>query len=148
MVEPGSRPQKARLKVNMDELAYAFENCSREMRYFLDLENGAVVVVSDYDDEKEELEEKVEQELGKRYLAIPCMGSEEAYRDMVDFIGSVEDRFLKEKLQIAVDGEAAFRRFKNVLLSYPEERERWFKFKEECVKERVRDWLELEGIEL
>jgi len=54
---------------------------------------------------------------------------------------------LKEKLYIAIDGPGAFRRFKNVLLRYPEEKERWFKFKDARTTERVKEWLEAEGIE-
>ncbi len=63
------------------------------------------------------------------------------------FIQTVEDEDLREKLRIAIDGKGAFRRFKNVLVKYPEQRERWFEFKEERTKERVVDWLELIGIE-
>ncbi len=41
-------------------------------------------------------------------------------------------------LQIARKG--TFRRFKDVLIFYPKERERWFKFKNEKVTERVNEW--------
>ncbi len=71
----------------------------------------------------------------------------EGYGDMQVFIQTVEDEDLREKLRIAIDGKGAFRRFKNVLVKYPEQRERWFEFKEERTKERVVDWLELIGIE-
>jgi len=42
---------------------------------------------------------------------------------MVAFTESLEDENLKEKLWIALNGKGAFRRFKDVLLSYPEKRE-------------------------
>jgi len=39
---------------------------------------------------------------------------------MIAFTESLEDKNLKEKLWIALNDRGAFRRFKNVLLSYPE----------------------------
>jgi len=50
-------------------------------------------------------------------------------------------------LSIALDGKGAFRRFKNVLMDYPEVEKQWFKFKAEKDKEEVKDWLESIGIE-
>ncbi len=55
---------------------------------------------------------------------------------------------LKEKLWIALNGKGAFRRFKDVLLNYPEKREKWFSFKDERLKKRVMEWLEENEIEL
>jgi hypothetical protein len=59
---------------------------------------------------------------------------------------SVKDEILKEKLWIALDGKGAFRRFENVLLSYPDYRERWFKFKQQRLDAEVVEWLESIGI--
>ncbi len=67
---------------------------------------------------------------------------------MEDFIETVKGVKLKEKLYNALTGKGAFRRFKDVLNSYPKERERWFKFKDEKVIERVNEWLKEEGIEI
>ncbi len=39
-----------------------------------------------------------------------------------EFIESLNDENLKEKLEIALDGRGAFRRFKNVLFDYSKER--------------------------
>ena len=140
-------------KVNADleELCYVFEDSSIDHRYYLDLETGEIIFISDcFMDpmEKEELDEKVEDGLGERYISIPAPDSHEGYEDMVDFIETVGDQNLEEKLSIAVRGSGAFRRFKDVVLSSPEEKERWFKFKETKLKERIKEWAEYEGIEL
>ena len=37
---------------------------------------------------------------------------------------------LVELLEVAVNGKGAFRHFKDVLLNYPEEEERWFQIKD------------------
>ena len=63
-------------------------------------------------------------------------------RDMQAFIATVEDDHLAELLEVAINGKGAFRRFKDVMLNYPEERERWFQFKDDRMKERAREWLD------
>ena len=45
-------------------------------------------------------------------------------------------------LEVAINGKGAFRRFKDVLLNYPEERERWFKFRDDRMEKRAVEWLE------
>lgn len=135
----------------MQGLCYAFEDSSGDHRYYLDLETGEVIFISEYymdPMEKEELEEKIEEDIGERYIFISGDDSSEGYEDMVGFIETVKDANLKEKLCIAISGKGAFRRFKDVLLSYPEEGERWFKFKEGKLTERIREWAEFEGIEI
>ena len=64
------------------------------------------------------------------------------YEDMEDFIANVEDEHLAELLEVAINGKGAFRQFKDVLLNYPEEEERWFKFKDDRMRERALEWLE------
>lgn len=49
-------------------------------------------------------------------------------------------------MTVAINGKGAFRRFKDVLLRYPEERERWFRFKDERMQERALEWLDCIGI--
>jgi hypothetical protein len=44
----------------------------------------------------------------------------------------VSDQPLRERLLIAIDGKGAFRRFKDVLLAFPAERERWFAYRSSC----------------
>jgi hypothetical protein len=43
---------------------------------------------------------------------------------------------------VAINGKGAFRRFKDVLLDYPEERERWFQFKGAKEQKRALEWLD------
>jgi hypothetical protein len=44
-------------------------------------------------------------------------------------------------------GGGAFRRFKDVLYDHRSKRERWFRFQEAAVRERVLEWLASGGIE-
>jgi hypothetical protein len=135
--------KKKTLKIDLDELYDAMENSSYEVEYYLDLETGEILFVSEGMDDEEtgKLKNQIEEELG-RYELIPKAESYEGYRDMQAFITTVEDDHLSELLEVAINGKGAFRRFKDVLLNYPEERERWFQFKDDRMKERALEWLD------
>ena len=141
--------EKRVLKIDLDELCLAMENSSYECDYYLDLETGEIVFISDYMDDAdlEELKDRIDENPA-RYEPIPKAESHEGYEDMVDFIATVEDEHLIELLEVAINGKGAFRRFKDILARYPEERERWYRFKDERMKERALSWLEDMGISL
>ena len=89
----------------------------------------------------------LEDESG-RYIVIPSLESRDGWRDMEAFIETVEDERARDLLTVAISGPGSFRRFKDVLPRWPEERERWFKFQHARNLERVREWLECEEIEV
>ncbi|HZS86480.1 MAG TPA: UPF0158 family protein [Chloroflexota bacterium] len=91
--------------------------------------------------------DRVERGYGTRYVAVPRDETHAAYRDMEEFISSVADQRLQERLSDAIDGRGAFGRFKRVLSAHDEERERWFAFKDARLRERIVAWLADEGIE-
>jgi hypothetical protein len=68
------------------------------------------------------------------------------YQDMVDFADTVEDAHLQELLYVALNGRSPFRRFKDVLLRYPDARRRRFDFSACCWRRRIDDWLQDEGV--
>ena len=124
--------EKKTLRINLGELCDAMENSSLENEYFLDLETGEIIFISEYmdDEETERLKDQIEEKFD-RYERIPKVESHEGYEDMVGFIAIVENERPAELLEVAINGKGAFRRFKDVLLNYPEESERWFKFKDD-----------------
>jgi hypothetical protein len=77
-----------------------------------------------------------------RYLRIDPASSREQYRWMERFVASVSDPPLRERLLIAIDGKGAFRRFKDVLLAFPAERERWFAYRSELLHFHIQTWLD------
>jgi hypothetical protein len=162
------------LKVDLAELLMVFDSNWGEMSHYLDLETGRVVTVSVetrcqleaiYEEthelgaflqqsnlpewQKEALLEadQVEAGYGTRYIAVPEADSNEGYRDMEDFIATVRDERLQDRLWRAIGGRGAFRRFKDVLGGHFHERERWFEFQETRLLQRVLEWLKEEGIE-
>jgi len=82
-----------------------------------------------------------------RYAWIEPRESYEAYDSMVRFAESVEDRELQRLLSVALNGRGAFRRFKDVLYDFPEERERWFAAHNAELLEHAKQWLRTLGIE-
>ncbi|MBT9165255.1 MAG: hypothetical protein DDT23_01270 [candidate division WS2 bacterium] len=82
-----------------------------------------------------------------RFVDIPRKPFYDAYNLMVEFAGTVTNRFLREKLEISLDGKGAFRRFKNVLSDYHDEESRWYAFKDSSMKQEVIEWLNSLGIE-
>lgn len=90
---------------------------------------------------------RIAENFGTRYIGIDPQGSREGYSDMEAFIETVQDRQLQNRLERAIAGRGAFRMFKDVLLDYPRERERWFQFQAERQRERALEWLKEEGIE-
>ncbi|MCL0082077.1 UPF0158 family protein [Dehalococcoidia bacterium] len=140
---------KKTLKIDLDEVCWAMEDTSYEHDYYLDLKTGEILFISDDMDneETEKLRDKID-ETPDRYEAIPKVEPHEGYEDMEGFIATVEHEHLAELLEVAIDGKGAFRRFKDVLARYPEERERWFRFKDERMEQRALEWLDDIGIRL
>ncbi|KXB00089.1 hypothetical protein AKJ41_04430, partial [candidate division MSBL1 archaeon SCGC-AAA259O05] len=120
--------EREKLEVDIGELCYTYEDAHPENSYFLDMETGGILFFSDdlvrTEGGPERIEE-IEDEIGERYITLPRTTPQEGYRDMEKFIETLEDEDLREKLYIAIDGRGAFGRFKNVLKTYPDERERW-----------------------
>jgi len=134
--------EKKAPKINLGELCEAMENNSYEHEYFLDVETGEILFISGYlsDEETRELKDRIKED-SERYERIPRAEPNEGYEDMVDFIATVNNERLAELLEVAINGKGAFRRFKDVMRNYPEESERWFKFKDERIEERALEWL-------
>lgn len=143
------KPRKE-VHVDLQELCAAYSHYHAESRHYLDLETGEIIYISEFMDEDRtgELEERIEEGYGECFISIPCESPEEGYRDMMDFIVTVEDEWVREKLIVAVNGRGAFKRFKDALLDYSESRDRWLRFKEDRVLDRVMERLEYEGIDV
>jgi hypothetical protein len=108
------------------------------------LENGDL---QDWQKEAVLEADQVETGYGSRFIRVPNADSHAGYRDMERFIGTIGDERLKDRLWRAIEGRGAFRRFKDVLFAYPDERESWFEFKDRRLEKRVIGWLALQGIE-
>jgi hypothetical protein len=101
--------------------------------------------------EPEELEiaHAIDQDLVGRYVSLPEADTQEDYGDMEAFTDTVSSRRLLDRLERAIRGRGAFRRFRDELRNdRSDELERWYAFKQERLSQRIREWLAAERIEL
>jgi Uncharacterised protein family (UPF0158) len=135
-----------RIELDWDALEVAVERNSPETDSYLDLTSGRVLTITSGDPEAALNRQQVSENI-RNYLRIEPASSREQYRWMEKFVGSVTDEPLRERLIISIDGKGAFRRFKDVLLAYPAERERWFTYRAELLHWHIQTWLEQHEIE-
>jgi hypothetical protein len=102
--------------------------------------------VRDWQQQAVQEADRSEADCGTRFITIPTDSSREGYQNMEAFIAEVSDPHLQSQLERAIDGRGAFRRFKNVLDDYPTEREQWYQFKRERLRQRMLEWLESQEI--
>jgi hypothetical protein len=80
------------------------------------------------------------------FVTVLGLGSRLAYRDMEDFVGTVTDTRLAERLEVAIQGRGAFRRFKDTLFDDELWWGAWSTFSSERRLGRARWWLAEEGL--
>jgi hypothetical protein len=124
--------------VDWESLEDAFENNAPEVHSYLQLTTGEVLRVVDG---VADPQMHVRIASDGNYLRIDPVSSREQYRWMERFIPMVEDLDLRGKLAQAIDGKGAFRRFKDVLMAYAADREKWFTFRSERLRTFMEAWL-------
>jgi Uncharacterised protein family (UPF0158) len=129
--------------VDWEALEDAFENNAPEVHSYLHLSTGEVLRVVDG---VADPQMHVRIASDGNYLRIDPVSSREQYRWMERFIPVVDDTELRGKLTQAIDGKGAFRRFKDVLMTYGPERERWFTFRSERLRTFMEAWLSAHAI--
>ena len=155
-----------RLNIDFEALARAMaKQVSDENDYYLDthtgrimristdvwsaLEEGETIAGSLNAWQQEELHEAqaVFSDTQGRYLPIPEDLEWEVEQIMADFTDTVRDADLRSKLTAAMEGRNAIRRFKDVLVHYPDAHQRWTALQQQRQQEHAAQWLEDEGIE-
>lgn len=124
--------------VDWEALEDAFENNAPEVHSYLHLVTGDVLRIVDGVADPQ-MHARIAAD--SNYLRIDPVSSREQYRWMERYIPMVEDPELQGKLTQAIDGKGAFRRFKDVLMTYGPERERWFSFRSERLRIFMEAWL-------
>ena len=149
--EAASTGPARRVPVNWDDLGMALTADPAAWSYYLDRRSGEVqmVPVDRLDDEGTwPSEDEVDAGLDAGHLTpIEPLGSSVEYGWMAEFAVSVADVRLRDRLEAALAGRGAFRRFKDALLDAPDERTRWFVFRDARLREAAGEWLAEHGIE-
>lgn len=113
-----------------------------EIKCYLDAQEGTVLKLPPGDQKFAEVRADP-----KRYLPIEAIPSRIQYQWLDTFIRTVEDDALRVRMEGAINGKGAFRRFKDILLTVPDERRRWFEFRDQAMRQRVVDWVREKGLE-
>ncbi len=129
---------ETKLIVAWEALEDAFENNAPEVHSYLHTATGEVIRVVDGVADPA-MHARIAGD--PTYLRIDPVSSREQYRWMERFIETVDEPELRSRLNQAIDGKGAFRRFKDVLMSYPVDRERWFAFRSERLRSCMEAWL-------
>ena len=141
----GAEPSLRQLPVDLEDLSMILEGDPVSGGGRIDLETGEVwpQPALDYAEEMGELDSEDEDD--DRWLWVSSEGSRAGYRDMEWFIADMADSALARRLEHAIRGRGAFRRFKVALAPYPELADRWHAFSEERHRGRARSWLADQG---
>ena len=141
---------RRRLPLKIFDLEMAFESTASfeaEMlegpsRVYLDLETGQIVW-PETDEEGEDFF------FDEQFLAVPRQEDRDEYRDLEDFIASLDDGPRRDELSEAIQGRGAFRRFKAIVHGSGdiELRHAWHWFETRRMRERIVAWLEEAEIE-
>jgi hypothetical protein len=146
MISDSEQPKTGLRKVPIawEALEDAFENNAPEVHSYLNLDNGDVIRIVDGVAEPA-MHTRISGD--QDYLLVDPVSSREQYRWMERYIATVEEPDLRQKLVGAIDGKGAFRRFKDVLMVFPVERERWFTFRSERLRSAMQTWLDAHSLE-
>src|SRR5689334_5970589 len=113
-----------------------------EVRCFLSLEDGKVHKLAPGDAAVPQFRAAPD-----KFIPIEAIPSRIQYQWLDSFIKSVDDVVIRGRMEAAVNGKGAFRRFKDILLTLPDERRRWFEFRDRLLRERLVDWVKELGVE-
>jgi hypothetical protein len=131
----------------LSDIEIAMES-SEVMEWYLDLGKGELALVSDYKDDDDDTEELIENDIeGERFISVPARSSGEGWKQMEQFILSLEnlDKNIRDLLLVSIQGRGAFSRFKDSLLHLGLIDE-WYAFKERLDRKDALDWLLSEGL--
>lgn len=139
-------PARRDLPIDLDELSLALEGDPLLTGGRLDLRTGDVQQIgplyeSDFFDQIGEPADAEALEADDRWLRFDSLGSRPGFRDMVEFLETVVDERLAARLDRALGGRGAFRRFKGELAEVPDELARFHRFTDDRRRGRARQWL-------
>jgi len=139
----GEREMK-KINLFLDPILYYMEDSSGfASSHYIDLTSGEIVS-PDIDDDV--TDEDVEQE--DRYFRIEPVTSHEVYEIMQAFAESEESDEIRFHLYDALDGKKPFMNFKDALAEYPDTEKNFYDYKNDSLKEILRNRLEECGYEI
>lgn len=132
------------MKVILSEVidALGFTNNEIEYYYNPDTEEIFMSNIGDFED----LNEDELDELFEKSIMLPTRYDINEYEMMEDFTETIDDTRLQNQLYISLNGNGAFRRFKDTCINFDIIND-WYKFRDERYKEIAINWCKENNIE-
>jgi hypothetical protein len=130
------------LNIDWTALHGAFQMPVPDVRCYLSLVDGTVAKLPPGDPGFATI-----QASKSDFVAVEAIPSRIQYQWVDEFVASIEDPDLKTRVEAAINGKGAFRRFKDILLTSPDERRRWFEYRDQKMRQRIVEWVREKGIE-
>ncbi len=130
------------LNIDWAALHSAFQMPMPEVRCFLSLTDGNVLKLPPGDAGLATV-----QTARDEFVPIETVPSRIQYQWVDEFTKTIEDEALRARMEAAINGKGAFRRFKDILLTTPDERRRWFEFRDQKMRTRIVEWVHEKGIQ-
>lgn len=133
-----------KIKLFIDPILYYMEDSSGyASSCYIDLIEGEVVLPG--------VDENVGGEIVKnddRFFYVEPITSHEGYEIMQDYAASVESDEIKNEMIDALERKKPFYNFKNTIADYPDIQKKFFEYKDNRLKEILKDRLAEIGYEL
>ena len=136
--------------LDLEQLSRALDDPDPDREHYLNLETGSLwtFVFSESTDETRKERDGVLEHIGSKYLQVPSMTTQEAYEQIEDFVDSVQNLEVQDKLFRALERRGAFKNFREAILKYPEERLQWSNHRRERSRRRLESFLGSIGLEI
>jgi hypothetical protein len=126
--------------IDLDMLELAMQNSDQSSNDYLSLQTGEVISLSDF-----EKSEREEIEWSDQYALIKRISSDEAYQWRQKFVAQVvapKNKWVAERLSIALNGKGPFRRFKDTLHQIGDEWvQAWYQWRDDQLHEHMQRWI-------
>ena len=144
------------ISIKLEDVIEGIESQNDFSTSYLNRETGLIYHISDEEFEHAESEEEWEDlpeweaenvEIAREildsdiYIALPDPFEVDEFVFMEQFTNSVKDEHIQEELISSLQGQGAFKKFKDVVYEHRLE-EKWFSFRDESMKGVARSWCE------
>lgn len=126
-------------KLKLKEVIDAIDSVSRDTQVFYSPKKKEFIYQGSYFDDFNEMEEG--EEYDDDLISLPDSYEINEYRMMEDFIDTIEDVRIANCLTISLQGQGAFRRFKDMCINL-DLIDKWYEFKNEKLKKMAIEWCE------
>lgn len=136
------------MKCKLSLIIEGMDRANVDEQYYLNIKNGRVFVSTEsgifYIDDIEKLDDDIFDT--DDIISLPCQYEINAYNIIKDFIETISDNQIKNQLLIVIQGNGAFRRFKDSCINFGIIND-WFKFRDNAYYELAKEWCTCNNIE-